>query len=213
MMDICGDLHRLFNARTIHTFPYDKSVIPRSGIYVLFERGQQAHGVRRIVRIGTHTGDNQLRSRLRQHFLLENKDRSIFRKNIGRALLNKRDDPFLEHWNFDLTPRKNREKYGHLVDFDYQQQIEKEVSAYIQQNLSFAVFEVPEKDDRLHLESRLISTISLCEGCGASPGWLGSYSPKRKIRKSGLWQVQELWKAPFSEREFGEFARTIRVAS
>jgi len=29
----------------------------------------------------------------------ENKDRSIFRKNIGRALLNKDNDPFIEQWN------------------------------------------------------------------------------------------------------------------
>jgi hypothetical protein len=209
MTDICGELHELFNARTIHTFPFDKSTIPRNGIYVLFENGQKAHDTKRIVRIGTHTGDAQLGKRLRQHFLRENKDRSIFRKNIGRAMLNRRDDSFLEQWNFALTSHKNREKYARLVDFDYQQEIEEKVSAYIQQNLSFSVFEVPTREERLHLESRLISTISLCEGCGPSPGWLGSHSPKRKIRQSGLWQIQELWKVPFTEEDFAQFRRPL----
>ena len=37
--------------------------------------------------ICTHTGKNQLISRLKQHFTNMNKDRSIFRKNIGRCLL------------------------------------------------------------------------------------------------------------------------------
>ena len=31
------------------------------------------------------------------------KDRSIFRKNIGRAILNKNNDSFLEIWNLDFT--------------------------------------------------------------------------------------------------------------
>jgi len=57
-----------------------------------------AHSTDRIVRIGTHTGNNKLWFRLKEH-LIENKDRSIFRKNIGRALLNKDNDCFIEHWN------------------------------------------------------------------------------------------------------------------
>jgi hypothetical protein len=64
-----------------------------NGIYVLFERGEECHDGGRIVRVGTHTGDGQLRSRMLQHFVNENKDRSIFRKNIGRALLNRDRDP------------------------------------------------------------------------------------------------------------------------
>jgi hypothetical protein len=62
----------------------------------------------RIVRIGTHTGANQLCSRLKQHFLNEMKDRSIFRKNIGRCLLKQANDPFLEFWELDLTSHAAR---------------------------------------------------------------------------------------------------------
>ena len=67
--------------------------VPLNGIYLLYERGELGHGADRIVRVGTHTGKNQLVSRLKQHFVHENKDRSIFRKNIGRAILNRQQDP------------------------------------------------------------------------------------------------------------------------
>ena len=66
---------------------------------VLFETGELAHGADRIVWVGTHTGSNEMPSRLKQHFLKENKDRSIFRKNIGRALLNRRRTLYLPSGN------------------------------------------------------------------------------------------------------------------
>jgi aspartate oxidase len=92
----CKIIHQWFNGMEKFTFPFDRQKIPKNGIYILFEKGEIAHSGDRIVRIGTHTGKNQLLSRLNQHFLKENKDRSILRKNIGRALLNKDKDPFLE---------------------------------------------------------------------------------------------------------------------
>lgn len=70
---------------------------------MVFEEGEYAHGGSRVVRVGSRTGDDQLPFRLTQHFLLENKDRSIFRKNIGCALLNRDGDPFLAQWEQDLT--------------------------------------------------------------------------------------------------------------
>ena len=76
----CEKLHKLFCDMDRLKFPFDKNKIPLNGIYVLFQKGEKGHGADRIVRIGTHTGSNQLVSRLFQHFLNENKDRSIFRK-------------------------------------------------------------------------------------------------------------------------------------
>ena len=118
MSEICKELHVLFNRHERFEFPFDKSEIPKNGIYVLFEAGEKAHGGDRIVRVGTHTGENQLRSRLKQHYVIANKDRSIFRKNIGRAILNREDDPFLRQWNWDLTTRVAKDRYGHLMDWD-----------------------------------------------------------------------------------------------
>jgi hypothetical protein len=52
----------------------------------------------RIVRVGTHTSPNRLKIRLKDHFWHENKDGSIFRKNIGKAILNQEHNPYLQTW-------------------------------------------------------------------------------------------------------------------
>lgn len=202
MENKCGNLHEWANTLSRHTFPFEKEEIPKNGIYILFEKGEKGHGRERIVRIGTHTGVDQLRARLHQHFLTQNKDRSIFRKNIGRAFLQKSNDSFLSSWEIDLTPREAREQYAATIDLKKQKKIEEQVSDYIQNNFSFSVIRVDDKEERLLLESRIISTVSLCTECGSSKGWLGSHSPKEKIRESGLWLVNELYKKPLSAAEF-----------
>jgi len=176
---------------------------------ILFEKGEFAHSTNRIVRIGTHTGRDQLRSRLFQHFLNENKDRSIFRKNIGRALLNHDRDDFLKFWELDLTTRIAKDKYSDKIDFSKQKVIEKNVSKYIQDNFSFVVLKIDDKDSRLILESKIISTVSLCNVCKPSDIWLGLFSTKEKIRNSGLWLVNELYKSPLEDKDFLELKKLI----
>lgn len=209
MSNTCERLHRLFTRCPRFSFPFDESAIPRNGIYILFETGETGHGADRIVRVGTHTGQGQLRQRLKQHFLLENKDRSIFRKNIGRALLAKSADPFAPAWELDLTTREARDRSGSLIDRQRQTEIEHAVTAYIQTHFTFAVFEVPDKTARLEIESKLISTVSLCDDCGPSSTWLGNHSPKDKIRASGLWLVNELYKTAFVEAEVADLEKRL----
>ena len=196
MVDLCGDLHGLVWRLPRHGFPFEAESLPRNGIYALFERGEAGHGGDRIVRVGTHTGADQLPPRLTQHFVHEHKDRSIFRKNIGRALLCRAGDSFLEQWELDLTTRKTRERYAGSVDLERQLAVERDVTEYIQRNFTFAVFGVWDKAERLGLESACLSTVSLCETCAPSPAWLGNHSPKERIRESGLWNVNELYKTP-----------------
>lgn len=209
MSKICNEIHGIFNELKEYSFPFNEKEIPKNGIYILFEKGEKFNELKRIVRIGTHTGNNQLQSRLKQHFVKENKDRSIFRKNIGRALLNAENDSFLKQWELDLTTRVNKEKYSEQIDFEKQQSVEKKVSEYIQNNFSFVVFEVLEKEQRLRIESRIISTVSNCTNCKPSENWLGLSSPKQKIIDSGLWLVNELWKQSLSENELTELKRII----
>jgi len=209
--EVCHQLHILFNTLPRHRFPFEERAIPQNGLYILFEKGEYAHGVERIVRVGTHTGENQLRSRLEQHFVKENKDRSIFRKNIGRAILQRAKDPFLKQWNWDLTTRKARERYSQMLDEEKQRQVEKSVTEYIQQNFSFVVFGVDDKEERLEWERKIISTVSWCEECRPSPNWLGLYSPKRKIRESGLWLVNELYKEGLSWAELEELGKIVEA--
>lgn len=205
----CKSLHRLFNSLKIHKFPFQENKIPKNGIYILFEKGELAHNCNRISRIGTHTGNNQLPSRLFQHFI-NNKDRSIFRKNIGRALLNRAEDKYLKVWELDLTSKKAREKFSKLIDIEKQKEIEKQVTKYLQENFGFVVFRVNDAKKRLELESKIISTISLCDECKPSNNWLGNSSPKEKIRESGLWLVNELNKIPLSEVDLKELNGLIK---
>lgn len=95
--------------------------MPNNGIYFFYEDGEvSGHGGAddtnnnkpRIVRIGIHK-DGNFKSRISEHFLLnESKmhftsktsashDRSIFRKNLGRALLE--GDEYLNTWKIDFT--------------------------------------------------------------------------------------------------------------
>lgn len=106
----CAALHTWARSLPRHRFPFDEKKIPKDGIYLLFEKGERSHGGERLVRAGTHTGEGQLPSRLRQHFVMENKDRSIFRKNIGRALLNKKPDPYAAVWELDFHERYGAKK-------------------------------------------------------------------------------------------------------
>lgn len=209
MSKSCAELHKLFNGMKRHSFPFNEKEIPENGIYILFEKGETAHSGDRIVRIGTHTGVNQLCSRLFQHFLNENKDRSIFRKNIGRALLNKEKDSFLDEWEIDLTTKNAKELHSGFVNLEKQKEVEKKVTKYIQDNFSFVVFRVDDKNKRLEIESKIISTVSLCDECKPSQNWLGLCSPKEKIRDGGLWLVNELWKEPLSEEDISELKQLL----
>ncbi len=209
MSHICSELHTIVNHKTNFVFPFNEDDIPKNGIYILFEKGEKGHNGNRIVRIGTHTGVNQLRSRLKQHFLREKKDRSIFRKNIGRCILNRDNDPYLKIWEYDCTSSVGKAKYGHLLQTEYQGEVEAKISTYIQNHFSFGVLELKEKEDRLYYEARLISTVSGCNECRPSENWLGLSSPIEKIRASGLWQVNELYKEPLSPSEMKSLAELI----
>ncbi|MCK9858309.1 hypothetical protein CFI03_006920 [Paenibacillus sp. ATY16] len=180
-------------------YPFDDKLIPMNGIYFLFEKDEIGHDVDRIVQVGSHTGMNQLRSRLQQHFVNPSKDRSILRKNIGRCLLHQTMDRYLKVWDLDCTSLANKAKYGSQIDTVYQQTIEKKVSEYIQNNFSFCVLEVPSKEERKYLKSKIVSTVATCQECIPSDHWLGMSSPNSKIQDNGLWQVNELFNEPLDQ--------------
>lgn len=209
MSDICKWLHDHLESLPRLQFPFELEELPENGIYFLYEKGEvRGHGAGRprIVRIGTARAGN-FRSRIDDHYLLNErrmkfdatrpapKDRSIFRKNIGRALLKRDRDAYLKVWEKDFTPRVNRERYGHLRDIRKERRIESEVTRLIRENFSLRFIILEDQATRMGsrgLESRLIGTIAGCRLCKPSANWLGRYSPKREIRESGLWLVQHL---------------------
>ena len=203
MESLAVRLHQLFNQQKRFSFPFQekKDEIPSNGIYVIFEKGETFHGMDRITRVGTHTGEDQLFSRLNQHFLKENKNRSIFRKNIGRSLLHKENHPYAKEW-----------EYAELLNLEFEKELEKRISTHIHENLSFVVFEVETEEDRLFWEEKIIATLSQAANQGEikpSDKWLGNFSPIEKIRNSGLWLVQGLDKEGLTEDEFEKLKKLI----
>jgi len=176
---------------------------------VIFEKGEKFNGFDRIVRVGTLIGENHLRSRLNQHFVKENKNRSIFRKNIGRCFLNMDNSKYLDLWELDSTSKADKDKNLKLLDLNFEKQLETRISNYIQNNLSFCVFQVDTKEQRLFWESKIVSTLAKSKELTPSKNWLGNYSTKEKIRQSGLWQVNELYNEELTETEFEQLKRQI----
>ena len=211
MRNIVLELHQIFNEQKRYSFPFEHFIneIPKNGIYIIFENGEKYKNLDRIVRVGTHTGNNQLHSRLNQHFIKENKNRSIFRKNIGRCFLNKESNPYLSLWELDITSRAEKEKNLKLLDLDFEKKIEKRISNYVQTNLSFCVFQIDTKDDRLFWESKIVSTLAKATDIKSSENWLGNQSTKDKIKVSGLWQVNELYNDSLTELEFDQLKNKI----
>lgn len=116
----------------------------------------------------------------------------------------------MKYWELDLTTRKAKEKYSSMIDFNYQKKIEIQVSKYIHDNFTFVAFEINSKEERLNIESKIISTVSWCDECKPSNSWLGNNSPKEKIVKSGLWLVNELYKTSFKNKELERFMCKIK---
>lgn len=209
MSDKCKWLHEQLGQLPLLRYPFNLKNLPKNGIYFFYEDGevsQHNQSQLRIVRIGTHKDDN-FRNRIAEHFLLnENKmnldvskspphDRSIFRKNIGRALLNRDNDKYLDVWEKDLTSKDSRKKYWHLRDIVKEKEVESAVTDVLRQKFMFRFLVIEGESLRMGqdgLEGKLIATVAQCGLCKPSQGWLGNSSTVLKIKNSGLWQVQHL---------------------
>jgi len=218
MSELCKWQHEQLEQLSFSNFPFKLEQLPKNGIYFFYEQGEiWGHGGNkpRIVRIGTHR-DGNFRNRIAEHYLFNEtkmnfdkyrskpSDRSIFRKNIGRALLKKRKDDYLQVWNRDFIKRDNRTKFGHLRDIKKEKEIESEITRILRKSFSFRFIELDSQTERMGksgLESSLIGTLAHCKLCNPSNNWLGNFSPKNKIRESGLWLVQHLKVQGINEKD------------
>jgi len=194
-------LHMLFNGLPRIEWTMIDRIPYQNGIYVMFEKGESYNGMDRIVRVGTHRGQNRLRNRLKDHFLNEDADSSIFRKNIGRAILNMTANPYLKIWEIDMHKSENARSYGHLIDERLEAEIETKISEYLRNNITFVTFPVEDEEERLRLEEGIISTLCDDPSFKPSNNWLGLYCPVSEIAKSGLWNRQGLNGKPLSDAE------------
>lgn len=202
MSKACEVLHHRIGSLPRFTGSYNPEDVPTDGIYFVFEEGEKAHDGNRIVRVGTHTGNGNLRKRINEHLYTPNKDRSVFRKHVGRCLLASRNDPTISQWELDLTSRLSRQRHFTPELKVVLDAIEAEVSDYITKKLSFAVIEVKAGQSRVDLESSLLATVSQCDECNASAKWLGRHHPNRATFGAvGIWNVQSLNGPPMTVSE------------
>ena len=193
-------LHKIFNQAKRYDNNFNPDDLINNGIYILFEKGETYEDMDRVVRVGTHTGENKLPARMVQHYQIETKDRSIFRKNIGRIYLNQVNDPYIDVWNVSNTERKNRLANLPYRDFEKERLLEERITQEINDHFTFSLIEVNDKTYRLYLEMAIIATIAQGESTPSS-NWLGNDSPVEKIRDYGLWQVQGLKRDPITDND------------
>ncbi|MDK2986613.1 MAG: hypothetical protein PWQ96_2257 [Clostridia bacterium] len=194
-------LHMLFNGLPRLDWTMIDEIPYQNGIYIMFKKCESYRGMDRIVRVGTHRSQDRLRKRLKDHFVKEDADGSIFRKNIGRAFLNMTSDPYLQVWEIDMHHSKNVRNYGHLVNARLEAELEAKISQHLRNNITFVCFPVDEEAERLRLEEGIIATLNRHPSFGPSNNWLGLNSPVPEIASSGLWNRQGLEGQPLSAEE------------
>lgn len=179
--------------------------LPQRGVYFFREPGEaraSAPESSRIVRVGTHaitaSSKSTLSTRLRAHFGTSNgrgnHRGSIFRLHVGAAMLN-RDLVTNSTWGVgSVKPASLRESADAQAA---ETELEKRVSAYIGA-MNVLWLDVDDEPSptciRALIERNAIALLSnhLSPHDPQSPRWLGSYSQRDVIRRSGLWNVRHV---------------------
>jgi hypothetical protein len=174
---------------------------PQRGIYFFYENGENrtdSGAGQRVVRIGTHALTNSSRTtlwhRLSQHRGIEktgggNHRGSIFRLLVGQALIQKQGFDY-PHWG----KGGNAPEIIRLSEYPH----EKEVSRIIRDMpfLWLAINDNPSPASvRGHIERNAIALLSNFGKDAVDPAsqdWLGNYSNRDKVKKSGLWNQNHI---------------------
>ncbi len=193
--DLYMDIYSIISILPRFSFQTPKKILPSNGIYLFFEQGETIdNNLDRIVRIGTHKADGRFPKRIRQHYgntssLKGNKNSSVFRKQIGGAMLRKVNDadPRLNDWLIQDGPTF--------------QEVEENVSKVLRERFTFSCFHVENKGERLSLEKGLIALLAQYSLGQPSINWLGNYAANEKITKSGLWNTQHIKAEPLNIKQ------------
>ena len=202
----CYELHLLFNSmkrynyKTINDIPFD------NGVYIFFGEDEKYAGMDRIIRVGTDTQQNRLKERMKQHLLTSNKDGSIFRKNIGRAMLNKEQKiELLKYWNIKMSKPENKKYFNNELQLECRS-LENKITNYLCANMEFVVFNLEKAEDRLRYEEAIIATLHKSKDFKASENWLGNYVPtnikNNHVVDSRMWISQGINAKELTDAEF-----------
>lgn len=171
------------------------SMIPEKGVYFFLDENESGlQSLPRVVRIGTHGVSINSKSTLKQRLLEHigstdgygNHRSSIFRQYVGWSYIRKNNLQMeFREWNNSKVDKEVLKK---------ERSIEYQVSRYIG-NLKLLFLNVPgdssSENDRSYLEKNTIALLSSVGNVLTPPSmnWLGSWSEKREVIRSGLWNV------------------------
>ena len=174
---------------------------PNKGVYYFFEKDENRTlypDQGRIIRVGTHGVSKGSKSkfwhRLKAHLGTNsgggNHRSSIFRLHVGSSLKNKYNYKNYEYWGIGQNASKEIKSK--------ELELEKQVSKYIK-NLSICWLNINDKSDRYsdraYIERNSIALLCNSKGTIDFPSskWLGNFSSKETIRRSGLWNLNYVY--------------------
>lgn len=180
---------------------------PRRGVYFFFEPGEVRSDTGtdpRVVRVGTHalkaSSQTSLWNRLSQHRGTQSTGRgnhrgSIFRLIVGAAMMRRDGFENPTSWGIgsDLGAAARKLGAERVVIRDSEANLETEVSGYIG-NMPFLWLDIDDASgpDSLRgtLERNSIALLSNYSRDALDPPsstWLGNFSDRERVRRSGLW--------------------------
>ena len=115
----------------------------------------------------------------------------IFRKIVGVALARRDDYPLPETWGIGDSPSKAASKLG--IDRDMVKRIETDLERHVSEYIKQMPFIWIKADTVIQLEVIEKNAIALLSHAMSpapdtpSGQWLGSFSDRKQVRKSGLW--------------------------
>lgn len=180
----------------LYSFSEDLNRLPGKGVEFYFEEGEFRTKSKklRVVRIGA---SKKIINRLNNRHMGDNAGKSIFRKHIGRALLNEQEE--LQNLNYENISNN----IDDIID-------EEMVSEHLLYNIRFLILRVNDKSTRKFIKNTAISLLSnYSTPIQVNPPtdeWLGNDSiksngrPNWKIRDSGLWNEKHV-KSTSSDRQ------------
>jgi hypothetical protein len=190
--NLLQEVKKKFPSRPLGELLTLKKNIPNQGVYFFFDQNETRENSNdlRVVRVGTHAAQANskatIKGRLSQHKGPENlfgsHRASVFRELVGYALINKDNHP--------------QNKWGNRKDksmLESEKLLETNVSLYLR-DLSFTILEIEgeasKDNDRAYIERNSIALLSNYNRLAIDPSsanWLGRFTNKDKIIKSGLW--------------------------
>ncbi len=198
--DRTATLHTLAAALPRHPFPISRLDVPANGIYLLYETGETASDdestIDRIVRAGTHTGEDRMARRIGAH-VAGDRRRSAFRLHLGAALLARDNpaDPRLAAWLGDQQTAMP--------------EVEAAVTAVVRSQFTVACIPVPDKADRLALERGIVALLAQHPLAPPSETWLGRHASPAEIRRTGLWNTQHVNADPLTRKQLARIEALI----